>query len=97
MTGNSQFHAQIVGDHGNKHCRTVHAVQIEPGLRPQSPKNGSFSHIRQRLSAISLRECPKSEPGDWGLIRKSPPLAGLSADIGGIFSERQTAWLATQC
>jgi hypothetical protein len=89
---NSSY-AQIVGDHGNKHCRTVHAVQIEPGLRPQSPKNGSFSHIRQRLSAISLRECPKSEPGDWGLIRKSPPLAGLSADIGDIFSERQTAWL----
>ncbi len=48
-------------------------MQIEPGL--QSPKNGSFSHVRQRLLAIPLRECPKSELGDWWLIRKSPQLA----------------------
>jgi hypothetical protein len=123
MIGNSRFHAQIVGDHSNKHrrtgaavrtrdselagghggesgelhCKLGHAVQIEPGLRPQSPKNGSFSNVRRRLSAISLRECPKSEPGDWCPIRKSPPLAGLSASIRDSFSERRTTWLAAQC
>ena len=68
-------------------------MQIESSLRPQSPKNGSFSSVRRRLSAISLRECPKSEPGDWWPIRKSPPLAGLSASIRDSFSERRTAWL----
>src|SRR5882757_3926235 len=85
------------GELGELHCKLGHAVQIEPGLRPQSPKNGSFSNVRRRLSAISLRECPKSEPGDWWPIRKSPPLAGLSASIRDSFSERRTAWLATQC
>jgi hypothetical protein len=35
-------------------CRLDHAVQIEPGLRPQSPKNGSFSNVRLRLSSISV-------------------------------------------
>src|SRR5882672_7748175 len=71
-----------------------HAVQIEPGLWPQSPKNGSFSHFRRRLSSNSLRDCPKSDPGDRWLIRKSPPLAGgLSASIGDILSGSLTAWL----
>jgi hypothetical protein len=32
---------------------TAHTVLIELGLRPQSPKNGRFSNIRKRLSAIS--------------------------------------------
>jgi hypothetical protein len=74
-----------------------HAVQIEPGLWPQSSKNGSFSHFRRRLSSNSLRDCPKSDPGDRWLIRKSPPLAGLSASIRDILSGSRTAWLATQC
>src|SRR6202023_1548415 len=77
-------------ENGELHCKLGHAVQIEPGLRPQSPKNGSFSIVRRRLSAISLRKCPKSEPGDRWSIRKSPPLAGLSADIRDIFSRRRT-------
>ena len=73
-----------------------HAVQIEPGLWPQSPKNGSFSHFRRRLSSNSLRDCPKSDPGDRWLIRKSPPLAGLSASIGDILSGSLTAWLGRE-
>src|ERR1700726_1743679 len=77
-------------ENGELRCKLGHAVQIEPGLRPQSPKNGSFSIVRRRLSAISLRKCPKSEPGDRWPIRKSPPLAGLSADIRDIFSRRRT-------
>ena len=78
------------------HCMVGHAVTIEPGLRPQSPKNGSFSNSRRRLSAISLRECLKLEPGDRWLIRESPPLAGLSRGIRDIFSQRRTAWLGRE-
>src|SRR5450631_3361873 len=70
-----------------------HAVQIEPGLWPRSPKNGNFSNIDRRLSAILLWECPKPESEDWLLICKSPPLAVLSASISDIFSERRTVWL----
>ena len=83
-------HSQVASGQGREfgmlHCKLGHRVQIEPGLRPQSPKNGSFSHVRQRLSANPLRECPKSELGDWWLIRKNPPLAGLSANIRGPIS-----------
>src|ERR1700686_5175157 len=93
----SQLPAAKAGNLTPFHCKLDHAVQIEPGLRPQFPKNGSFSNVRRRLSAISLREYPKSEPGDWWPIRKSPPLAGPSASIMDSFSERLTAWLATQC
>jgi hypothetical protein len=71
-------------DRGRCGCLTRHAVQIEPGLRPQSPKNGSFSNVRRRLSAISLQECPKSEPGDWWPIRKSPPLAAFPRVSGTV-------------
>jgi hypothetical protein len=78
---------------GELHCKLGHAVQIEPGLRPQSPKNGNFPSVRRRLSAILLWECPKSESGDWPQICKSPPLAGLSASIRGSFSDRRTGWL----
>ena len=84
------------GESGELHCKLGPAVPIEPGLRPQSPKNGSFSNVRRRLSAISLRECPKPEPGDWWPIRKSPPLAGLSASIRDNFSKRRTAWLGRE-
>jgi hypothetical protein len=52
-------HSQFAGGRGREfnelHCKLGHAVHIEPVLRPQSPKNGNFSNIRQRLSAISLR------------------------------------------
>jgi hypothetical protein len=39
-------------------CQAGDAVQIEPVLRSQSPKNGNFSNIRQRLSPISLGNRP---------------------------------------
>ena len=38
---------------GELHCKLGHAVQIGPGLRPPSPRNGNISNIRRRLSAIS--------------------------------------------
>lgn len=34
------------------------AVQIEPGLQPLSPRNGSISNIRRRLSEISPWKWP---------------------------------------
>jgi len=71
-------------------------VQIEPNLRPQSPKNGNFSNVRRRLSAISRRKRPNSESGDRPAVRKSPPLAALSSSIRDIFSERRTAWLGRE-
>ena len=93
-------HSQFDGDHGGGlrelHCKPGRAVQIGPGLQPQSPKNGSFSNVCRRLSAISLREWPISEPRDSWLIRKSPPLAGLSPSDRDIFSGRQTGWLGRE-
>ena len=71
-------------------------MQIEPNLRPQSPKNGSFSNVRRRLSAISRRKRPNSESGDRPAVRKGPPLAALSSSIRDIFSERRTAWLGRE-
>ena len=78
------------------HGELGHAVQIGPGLQPQSPKNGSFSNVCRRLSAISLREWPKSEPRDSWVIRKRPPLAGLSPSDRDIFSARRTGWLGRE-
>jgi hypothetical protein len=65
-------------------CQPRHAVQIEPGLCTQSPRNGNFPNVRRRLSAISLPECPKWGSGDWPLTCESPPLAGLCASIGAL-------------
>jgi hypothetical protein len=39
-----------MGEFGELHCKLGHAVQIEPGLRPQSPKTGIF-----RVSAGDYR------------------------------------------
>jgi len=93
-------HSQFDGDHGGGlrelHCKPGRAVQIGPGLQPQSPKNGSFSNVCRRLSAISLREWPILEPRDSWLIRKSPPLAGLSPSDRDIFSRRRTGWLGRE-
>jgi hypothetical protein len=94
--GHSQFAGGQGGEFGELHCKLGHTVRIEPGLRPRSPKNGNFSNIRRRLSAILLSECRKSEPGDWWPIRKSPPLVGLSGISGGKISERQTGWLGRE-
>lgn len=73
-----------------------HVVQIEPGLRPQSPENGNFSKTRRRLSAISPSVRSNSEPRDQQPICKSPPLAGFSVTIEGKFSEGGTAWLISE-
>jgi len=54
-------------------------MQIELGLRPQSPRNGNISSIGRRLSAISGRKRPNLESRDPLPIRKSLPLAGFSA------------------
>ena len=84
------------GEFGELDCKLGHTVQIEPGLRPQSPKNGSFPNVRRRLSAISPWECLKWELGDRQLSCKSPPLAGLSCDIRDILSGSRTAWLGRE-
>src|ERR1700682_922718 len=85
----------FVGDHGGelRGCTASRrVVQIEPSLPPQSPKNGSFSNIRWRLSAISLREGADLESGDGSRIRKSrhwraflrgPGSFSLSARLAG--------------
>jgi hypothetical protein len=90
-------HPQLAGgqweNFGELHCKLGHAVQIEPSLRPRSLKNGNFSYIRRRLSAISLRNCPNSESGDRPPIHKSPPVAGLSGTAEGEISRRRTSWL----
>jgi hypothetical protein len=83
--------------HGQTHSNARHAVQIEPGLQPQSPRNGNISNIRRRLSAISPWKRPNLESGDRPQIRKSPPLAGISGITEGKISWRRTGWLALQC
>jgi len=55
---------------------TGHAVQIEPNLRSQSPKNGNISNIRRRLSAFFASEL--CEVGVWRPAANSKKLA-----IGG--------------
>jgi len=77
-------------------CVSRHAVQIEPGLQPPSPRNGNISNMRRRLSAISPWNWPNLESGDRPQIRKSPPLAGISGITEGKISWRRTGWLATQ-
>src|SRR5229473_8182963 len=55
---------------GELHCKLDHAVQIEPGLRSRSPKNGNISNIRRRLSEISPWKWPNLESGDRRPIAK---------------------------
>jgi hypothetical protein len=52
--------------------------------------------VSLRLSPSWLSKCPELEPGDRRLIRKSRPMAGLSARISDLFSEGQTAWLGRE-
>ena len=52
-------------------------VQIEPGLRSRSPKNGNISNIRRRLSAVPGQKGLIPERGNRLPIRKSPPLAAI--------------------
>jgi hypothetical protein len=66
---------------------------IEPGLRPASPKNGNIRGVSQRLSPNSVLILGNREQRDGTPNCKSRLLAGLSATIGGIFSEPRTAWL----
>jgi hypothetical protein len=79
-----------------RHYVTRHAVQIEPGLQPQSPENGNISNIRRRLSAISSWKEPKVVSGDRPAICKSPPLAGISEVTKGKVSRRRTGWLGRE-
>jgi hypothetical protein len=58
-----------------------------------SPKNGNISNIRQRLSAISLLDCPIWESRDGAPTYKIPQLAGLSRTSIGTISSCNTAWL----
>jgi hypothetical protein len=74
-------------------CHSDHAVQIEPGLRSRSPKNGNISNIGRRLSAVPGQKWLIPERGDRLPIRKSPPLAGISAITKDGFPESRTAWL----
>jgi hypothetical protein len=56
-----------------------HAVQIEPGLQRQSPKNGNISNIRRRLS--------ESEATQIGPCR--PFIESPNSAIGGAFPANQ--------
>ena len=69
---------------------------IEPGLRPASPKNGNIRGVSQRLSLNSVLIARNRVHRDRIPNCKSPLLAGLSATIGGIFSESRTAWLGRE-
>jgi hypothetical protein len=71
-------------------------VQIEPGLRSRSPKNGNISNIGRRLSAVPGQKWLIPERGDRLPIRKSPPLAGISAITKDGLPESRTAWLTTE-
>jgi hypothetical protein len=79
--------------HVGHDCRGGHAVQIDLGLRPRSPKIGNISNARWRLSAIPRRNCLNSESGDTPPIHKSPQLVGLSGISEGDVSRRRTGWL----
>jgi hypothetical protein len=78
------------------HCQPRHSVQIEPGLRPQSPENGNISKNCRRLSTISACKPSNRESGDRLLNCKSPPLAAFSAMVRGRFPDRRTAWLGRE-
>ena len=71
-------------------------VQIEAGLRSRSPKNGNISNIGRRLSAVPGQKWLIPERGDRLSIRKSPPLAGISAITKNGFPESRTAWLGRE-
>jgi transposase len=67
------------------------------GLSLPSLQNGSFPNSSQRFCANLALLPATRERRDRVMNRKSPPLAGLFATIGGGSFIRQTAWLATQC
>jgi hypothetical protein len=72
---------------------TGHAVQIEPNLRSQSPKNGNISNMRRRLSAFSPQSCANLESGDRLPIQKNSQLAGVYAICDYTISSCWTGWL----
>jgi hypothetical protein len=78
------------------HARITTQCLIEPGLRPASPENGNIRGVSQRLSPNSVLIPRNREHRDGTTICERPPLAGLSATIGGIFPEPQTAWLGRE-
>ena len=77
-------------------CHTGPAVQIEPNLRSQSPKNGNISNLRRRLSAFSPQSCAIWESGDGLQIHKNPQLAGVYAICDLTISSCRTAWLGRE-
>jgi hypothetical protein len=90
----AEHHRSIIAEFD---CPLTTQSTIEPSLPPASPKNGNIRGISQRLSPNSVLMPGNREHRDGTPNCKSPLLAGLSATIGGIFSEPRTAWLATQC
>jgi hypothetical protein len=56
---------------GELHCKLGHAVQIEPGLRSRSPKNGNTSNIRRRLPPSTWLPAKERTPqAGWGRERQ---------------------------
>ena len=62
----------------------------------QSPQNENISNIGRRLSAVPGQKWLIPERGDRLPIRKSPPLAGISAITKDGFPESRTAWLGRE-
>ena len=78
-------------------CSLDHAVQIEPGLRPQSPKKREFfRYLPETIGYFALR-MPKIVT--WRPVANSqkPAIGEPFYEFKESFSKRQTAWLATQC
>src|SRR3954452_19165317 len=77
--GNSNLRVPSPQTLTNLHCKPGRPVQIEPGLRPESPENGNYSMNGQRLSAFSAGYSANLESGDRLGNCESPPVAGFSA------------------
>ena len=73
MTGVT--HGQSVEDKTD--CRPYRAVQIEKGLRAESPENGNIPQVGWRLSAISREGCHFSGRGDAAQNARKPVFSGL--------------------
>ncbi len=62
------------------HCKLGHVVQIEPNLRPQSPKNGEFFKCPPETNGNFAERMRRI--GDWRLDANTQKRA-----IGGPFCE----------
>jgi hypothetical protein len=68
------------GEFDELHCKPGGPVQIEPGLRSESPENGNYSMNAQRLSAFSA--------GSSGNRSLETACELQKPAIGGLFSDR---------